>query len=81
MLYKIGTLGGIRTLDPRLRRPLLYPTELQAYIRCLSGIEPELRETQQNTDATITSKTHYGGADGIETVSKDYFHINLTHAY
>ena len=25
-----GASGGIRTLDPRLRRPLLYPTELQA---------------------------------------------------
>ena len=25
-----GAPGGIRTLDPRLRRPLLYPTELQA---------------------------------------------------
>ena len=24
-----GASGGIRTLDPRLRRPLLYPTELQ----------------------------------------------------
>ena len=24
-----GAPGGIRTLDPRLRRPLLYPTELQ----------------------------------------------------
>ena len=27
----IGVLGGIRTPDPRLRRPLLYPTELQAH--------------------------------------------------
>ncbi len=25
-----GLPGGIRTPDPRLRRPLLYPTELQA---------------------------------------------------
>ena len=27
-----GTLGGIRTPDPLLRRQLLYPTELQAHI-------------------------------------------------
>ncbi len=27
-----GVPGGIRTYDPRLRRPLLYPTELQAHI-------------------------------------------------
>ena len=29
-----GLPGGIRTPDPRLRRPLLYPTELQAADRC-----------------------------------------------
>ena len=28
-----GAPGGIRTLDPRLRRPLLYPTELQVHGR------------------------------------------------
>ena len=28
-LEKRNVLGGIRTPDPRLRRPLLYPTELQ----------------------------------------------------
>ena len=27
-----GTPVGIRTPDPRLRRPLLYPTELLAHI-------------------------------------------------
>ena len=27
---KFGAPGGIRTPDPRLRRPMLYPTELQA---------------------------------------------------
>ena len=31
--------GGIRTLDLRLRRPLLYPTELQTHKRVM-GIEP-----------------------------------------
>ena len=37
----IGDLGGIRTPDPRLRRPLLYPTELpdQKLERAM-GIEP-----------------------------------------
>ena len=28
-----GAPEGIRTPDPRLRRPLLYPTELQAHTR------------------------------------------------
>ena len=31
--------GGIRTPDPRLRRPLLYPAELQTHKRVM-GIEP-----------------------------------------
>ena len=29
--HHISVLGGIRTPDPRLRRPLLYPTELQTH--------------------------------------------------
>ena len=39
--YFVGDLGGIRTPDPRLRRPLLYPTELpdQKLERAM-GIEP-----------------------------------------
>ena len=40
----IGDPGGIRTPDPRLRRPLLYPTELLNHIVKLveraMGIEP-----------------------------------------
>ncbi len=28
--FKNGTLGRSRTCDPRLRRPMLYPAELQA---------------------------------------------------
>ena len=39
-----GDPGGIRTPDPRLRRPLLYPTELLNHIVKLveraMGIEP-----------------------------------------
>ena len=30
----VGAPGGVRTPDPRLRRPLLYPTELQARKVC-----------------------------------------------
>ena len=36
---RIGAPEGIRTPDPRLRRPLLYPTELQTQKRVM-GIEP-----------------------------------------
>ncbi len=30
--YFFGDPGGIRTPDPRLRRPLLYPTELLNHV-------------------------------------------------
>ena len=30
--FRLGAPGGIRTLGPRIRSPLLYPTELQAQI-------------------------------------------------
>ena len=38
----LGDPGGIRTPDPRLRRPLLYPTELLDHIKLerAMGIEP-----------------------------------------
>ncbi len=29
IIYKNGALGGNRTHDPRLRKPVLYPTELR----------------------------------------------------
>ncbi len=35
--WNIGAPGGIRTPDPRLRRPMLYPTELQARAGILRG--------------------------------------------
>ena len=31
MAFHLGAPGGIRTLGPRIRSPLLYPTELQAH--------------------------------------------------
>ena len=37
---KDGTPGGIRTRDLPLRRRLLYPTELQAHMEQVMGIEP-----------------------------------------
>ena len=36
---RVNEPGGIRTLDLRLRRPLLYPAELQTQKRVM-GIEP-----------------------------------------
>ena len=38
----LGDPGGIRTPDPRLRRPLLYPTELLDHMKLerAMGIEP-----------------------------------------
>ena len=34
---------GIRTLDTRLRRPLLYPAELRAHAYLKNGAEDEIR--------------------------------------
>ena len=37
----IGVPGGIRTPDPRLRRAMLYPTELLAHVLAgVAGFEP-----------------------------------------
>ena len=41
VVSKNGATGGIRTPDPRLRRPLLYPTELQTQkVVGATGFEP-----------------------------------------
>ena len=34
---EFGALGGSRTHDPRLRKPILYPAELRA--RCLIAVK------------------------------------------
>ena len=39
LLYT-GTPDRIRTYDPRIRSPLLYPTELLAHMERVMGIEP-----------------------------------------
>ena len=38
--HNLNVLEGIRTPDPRLRRPLLYPTELLNHLERAMGIEP-----------------------------------------
>ncbi len=38
-----GEPVGIRTLDTRLRRPLLYPAELRAHDYLKNGAEDEIR--------------------------------------
>ena len=52
---RIGAPEGIRTPDPRLRRPLLYPAELQAHFaakQCRGGCEQPslLTRTDYSTD-------------------------------
>ena len=39
-LFQENEPEGIRTPDPRLRRPLLYPAELQTHTERVMGIEP-----------------------------------------
>ena len=45
-------LGGIRTPDPRLRRPLLYPTELQTH------------NTEFSVQAGDGNRTHVSSLEG-----------------
>ena len=47
-IHHIGAPEGIRTPDPRLRRPLLYPTELQA-----QSIGGASAQTQQHRLLTV----------------------------
>ena len=51
-----GVPEEIRTPGPRLRRPLLYPTELQAHIGMLTSGEPYWNRT---TDTGIFSPLLY----------------------
>jgi hypothetical protein len=39
-----GAPGGIRTLDPRIRSPLLYPAELQALILATHCVQSLFKE-------------------------------------
>ena len=50
-----GAPEGIRTPNPRLRRPLLYPTELQAQV------PPSLRRASAVDPLTIKNFTIWGG--------------------
>ena len=49
---RIGAPEGIRTPDPRLRRPLLYPAELQALICTLRSLSSLLTFSYYNTALT-----------------------------
>ena len=41
-----GEPGGIRTPDPRLRRPMLYPTELLTHMKILLKISTLINITR-----------------------------------
>ena len=67
MPEKIGAPGGIRTPDPRLRRPMLYPPELRARAWIIAsygtlsnprGDAPE-NVPAKRLDALEISWTHY----------------------
>ena len=67
LLSKNGATGGIRTPDPRLRRPLLYPTELQTRkngrsdrIRTYDPLVPSqvLYQTELRPDFNFVSRHH-----------------------
>jgi hypothetical protein len=52
---KCGAPGRTRTCDPRLRRPVLYPTELRAHANALS--RNRLPNSRPNRDAGIAQVT------------------------
>jgi hypothetical protein len=53
-----GALGRTRTCDPRLRRPMLYPAELQALMVGVEGFEPPT-SCSQSRRATRLRYTPY----------------------
>ena len=61
--------GGIRTPDTRLRRPLLYPTELQAH-RIFNGAgegDRTLATGLEDQGSTTELHPQNGGGDWIRT--------------
>ena len=66
-IHHTGVLGGIRTLDPRLRRAMLYPTELRAHIKLflLVCLCPALFKS-----------TNYGAGDGNNAI-RHWLRTNL----
>ena len=63
-----GTLGGIRTPDPLLRRQLLYPTELQAHIFFGAGDGNRTHTTSlEGWDSTIELHPQFRNANYFNT--------------
>ena len=52
-IHHIYAPEGIRTPDPRLRRPLLYPAELQAHIRVCRKRSSPLTDMYYSTELNI----------------------------
>lgn len=53
---QLGALCRIRTCDPRLRRPMLYPTELRAQIKMVgvAGFEPTTSCSQSRRSTKLS---------------------------
>ena len=76
--HHISVLGGIRTPDPRLRRPLLYPTELQAQAagKVSSkgvGAHEAVFQPPQATSLTVIDYSRFFAL--VNTFCKNYFEI------
>ena len=63
----LGTPGGIRTPDPRLRRALLYPAELlaQKKMERVMGVEPTQPAWKAGTLPLSYTRTHYCTFDAL----------------
>jgi hypothetical protein len=73
--FVVGAHGEIRTPDPRLRRPMLYPAELRAH-------EPFDHHTYRHDLNTIPSSAGHrsGGERGIRTLDGLLTHTPLAGA-
>ena len=73
-------LAGVEPATHGLEGRCYYPTELQPHIRCVFLESNQNRcGNKQIADATITPKTHYGGAEENRTpVHRNSIHETLS---
>ena len=68
-----GASGKIRTRDPRLRRPLLYPTELLTQMVGMTGFEPATSCSQSRRATKLRYIPVFPGK--VPSITKDIIHI------
>ncbi len=75
VLEPIGASGGIRTPDPRLRRPLLYPTELLTQIN--NGRDDRIRTCDILLPKQARYQTALHPVDHLYSIAKTPYLVNV----